>query len=207
VKPLALGIKHFLDANAFNLVTRVPPKPSAERDSVGALLRAAAKSSRYGLSDLVLLDAIRCVRDYPPQKSRGSFERRVKNVDGVFAADRAVSGHHVLLVDDVLTSGATLISCAKALLDAGAASVGALVIGYNQNRIHRDAGFPCEVSGCVGMMNLRLSTKSGTAFWGCSRWREDGTGCKARWFYRKGLRMCNMRNRMESIEVVPEIEF
>lgn len=40
----------------------------------------------------------------------------------------SVVGQHVVLVDDLLTSGATASVCAKALLDAGAASVSVLVV-------------------------------------------------------------------------------
>jgi predicted amidophosphoribosyltransferase len=39
---------------------------------------------------------------------------------------RRLEGRHLLLVDDVLTSGATADSCARALLRAGAASVAVL---------------------------------------------------------------------------------
>lgn len=50
---------------------------------------------------------------------------RWKNVEGVFAArpGAGVVGHAVLLIDDIVTTGATLHACAQALLEAGAHSV------------------------------------------------------------------------------------
>ncbi len=53
---------------------------------------------------------------------------RLKAMEHAFAVIRpdAVRGKHLLLVDDVLTTGATAMSCASALLSAGAASVSLL---------------------------------------------------------------------------------
>ena len=56
-----------------------------------------------------------------------SGERRA-NVRGAFRASRRVAGRHVLLVDDILTTGATLDACAQALRDAGARRVGVLTV-------------------------------------------------------------------------------
>ena len=60
-----------------------------------------------------------------------SRAERARNVQGAFtvAAEKkpVVQGRRVILIDDVLTSGATVDTCARALLRARAASVDVLV--------------------------------------------------------------------------------
>jgi len=60
-----------------------------------------------------------------------SAQQRAETMTGVIAVKPArrmrIEARRVLLIDDVLTSGATAGACARALLDAGAASVDVLV--------------------------------------------------------------------------------
>jgi ComF family protein len=66
-------------------------------------------------------------RDTAPQARSIDAEARRRNVAGAFAADpRRVEGQRILLIDDVMTTGATLDACAQALRQADAASVWAL---------------------------------------------------------------------------------
>jgi ComF family protein len=75
-------------------------------------------------------EALRRIR--PTEQQIGlSRTQRASNVQGAFkvATDRQslIAGRRVVLVDDVLTSGATVDACARALLRAKAASVDVLV--------------------------------------------------------------------------------
>ncbi len=69
--------------------------------------------------------ALRRTRHTPPQVGLGP-EARAANVQGAFdATAQEVAGRAILLIDDVLTTGATMTAAAAALLAAGAASVSA----------------------------------------------------------------------------------
>jgi len=69
------------------------------------------------------------VRNNPKQVGL-PFKKRWENVKGAFAVKNpeAVKGKKILLVDDVMTSGATLNECAKVLKKAGAAKVYGLTL-------------------------------------------------------------------------------
>jgi ComF family protein len=62
-----------------------------------------------------------------PQTALNAAERH-HNVRGAFVASTAAAEHVVVLVDDVLTTGATAGECARALRAAGAREVGVLTV-------------------------------------------------------------------------------
>jgi ComF family protein len=66
-------------------------------------------------------------RSTRPQSELGAAERRA-NVRDAFHARPGVRGRHVIVVDDVLTTGATAAECARALREAGARVVGVLTV-------------------------------------------------------------------------------
>lgn len=95
----------------------------------------------YNQSDLLARSAVRAVRRLHPAWAmdveprcmkrvhhkeahyRLSPEERRENVRGAFRVQSDVRGRHVLLVDDVYTTGATVTECTETLLAAGAESV------------------------------------------------------------------------------------
>lgn len=66
--------------------------------------------------------AIVRTRHTAPQVQRSNAARS-ENVHAAFTANKSVSGRRVLLIDDVMTTGATSNECARALLQAGASCV------------------------------------------------------------------------------------
>ncbi len=86
--------------------------------------RLAASAGRPCIPDL-----LRRTRPTPPLGDKGAAERAAL-LDGAFAVHprrlHRVRGQRILLVDDVVTSGATVGACARTLLAAGAAAVDVL---------------------------------------------------------------------------------
>ena len=87
-----------------------------------ARLIAEELAKRLGLPCECLLVKRRHTR---PQSGISNREKRKANAAGAYAVLNAerVKGKRVLLVDDIVTTGATLASCAGVLADAGCAAV------------------------------------------------------------------------------------
>lgn len=115
--PLARGL----------LVAPVPlhARREAQRGYNQAALLAGALAAATGLP--VQNDLLTRSRETRPQVGLNAHERR-QNVQDSFVADAAAHGRHLLLIDDVFTTGATLRDCARAALAAGALSVSALTV-------------------------------------------------------------------------------
>ena len=87
-----------------------------------AELLAKLIAKHLGQSPVRLLKKL---RHTPPQSKTGSVEKRRANIAGAYACLRPelVQGKQVLLVDDIVTTGATLSEAARVLKKAGAKEV------------------------------------------------------------------------------------
>jgi ComF family protein len=97
-----------------------------------AELLARAVARRYGVG---VTNAVRRGRATQAQAGLSNARRRI-NVAGAFTVHRpqAVAGRRVLLVDDVMTTGATAAACAAALREAGASYVALLTLARVDRR-------------------------------------------------------------------------
>jgi ComF family protein len=111
-------------AGRYDLITWVPlsGKRLKKRGYDQAMLLAMAAALKL---DDVAVELLRKHKDVPAQSGAGSAEKRRANISGVYAAadEELVRGKRVLLIDDIITTGATLSECAKTLKSAGAAEV------------------------------------------------------------------------------------
>jgi ComF family protein len=122
----------------FDLIVPIPLHPNRQRqrgfNQSELLVRQLCKRLGW-VGDQSALKRNRWTR---PQIGLSASERR-DNVDGAFEANHAVvSGKRILLVDDVFTTGSTLASATRALLDAGAASVTGYCLAGTDDRLEPD---------------------------------------------------------------------
>ena len=90
-------------------------------------LLAKAVGRELGMEPVPMLKKI---RNNPPQSGIVGQAKRRANVLGIYrlAEDVQVKGKRILLLDDILTTGATAGECARVLLTAGAAEVHCAVV-------------------------------------------------------------------------------
>lgn len=81
------------------------------------------------------LNALKRVKNTPQQALSSDYQRR-KNMKGAFALATDIAGMSIILIDDVITSGATANACAAVLRSGGASEVNLMTIasGYNERR-------------------------------------------------------------------------
>lgn len=78
-------------------------------------------------------DAVRRI-SFRGSQAQAVLTEREENVEGAFemGSSEQVRGRHVLLVDDVVTTGATMRACLKVLKEAGAEKMSVICIGYTK---------------------------------------------------------------------------
>jgi ComF family protein len=105
----------------------VPLAPARERERGFNQAALVADELARALGRPVRRRWLRRARPTRPQSDLSAAERWA-NVRNAFQAAPAVAGHHVLVVDDVLTTGATAAECARALRAAGARAVSVVTV-------------------------------------------------------------------------------
>jgi ComF family protein len=118
------------ESNAYDALCSVPLHPVKRRErgynQSSLLVKALSRRINVPVLGRMTLRRTRLT----PSQTRLTASQRITNVLGAFEVSRPRDwlGKKILLVDDVMTTGATVSACAKAILDAGAEHVDVVTV-------------------------------------------------------------------------------
>lgn len=122
------------DALDFDVLTWAPLNKyrRRRRGYDQAQLIAESAASVLGVRAVPVLEKI---RNAPPQSGLRTEERRRANVSGCYSVPdpSLVCGKRILIVDDIITTGATVSECARMLMLSGAENVCAASLAVRRN--------------------------------------------------------------------------
>jgi len=114
-----------------DLVIPVPLHPKKERsrgyNQAECIARGVASSLQLPLNSRLLVR-----NKATTTQTKKNRYKRFENMKSVFLVPftESVSGKHIILVDDVITTGATLEACAQVLLEAGASKLSIVALAF-----------------------------------------------------------------------------
>ncbi|MBR0275003.1 MAG: ComF family protein [Prevotella sp.] len=132
----ALIARHYQPAGFFEGVDVIIPVPLTRRRRWQRGYNQSEMLAR-GIREVtglpILTDVLKRTSFKGSQTKKNQWERR-ENVDGVFRLVRPddIRGKHILLIDDIITTGATIVACADELCKAGDVKISVLSLGLTK---------------------------------------------------------------------------
>lgn len=130
LKRLMVGTQARYPLSETTRIVPVPLHPKREKargfNQAALVARALSEATRLPLDEVSLVRTLHSKRHRAGMDWKGRRDTVADAFQVVYPA--LIAGERVLLVDDVFTTGATVSSCAKTLLDAGAVEVFVLTI-------------------------------------------------------------------------------
>lgn len=147
-----------------NIITYIPLKPKDIRNNrydrfANLNLEKCAKYGIHVQSTLI------CNKDFS-QKGNDLYMRK-EMVKDAFEIRTDVKGKNIIILDDVFSSGSTLLEAIKVLYENGANKVIAIVLAVNQMTESSVKYKKLACTHCGSPMSLRINKKNGKAFFSC----------------------------------------
>lgn len=156
-------VKHIKSNIGLDCICHVPVRPGQDNRFKEITEAIANDSQVENISDSFV-----CIRDYGTQKGLSEVDRR-ENIQGVFEFHGNLKGKKIVLIDDIITTGATVEECIRTLKAAGAANIVIVVLAINQiGRNYWSSNQPCVVCpNCGKKMHLMVNSNNKNFFYLC----------------------------------------
>lgn len=138
-------------------ITFVPPRPNKNS-------RFTSVKNYVEATDLLDYDILFSKNNYPSPKNYHTFQEKYQCVHGNIGFNKIIGGH-VLLVDDVFTSGATTAECARVLYEAGASKVTILPLAFTQKLNLEQYAMPVNFNDDGNEYYLNFRNNDSNVFW------------------------------------------
>lgn len=154
-------IKELDKTKNIDYITSIPCKPS-KNDRFEQLFYEDEKL----ISNKLETNLLSCTRDYDSQREFKTKKEKANNVKGAFKVNDTidVEGKTILIIDDILTTGSTVLECASILFDRGAKRVILLPFGVTQDTYESMPRIPQIISNNE-KYKLRFNRNNGNPFW------------------------------------------
>lgn len=127
---MGLSYRQALLSDAPDLLLPVPLHPKKQKQRGYNQSEWIARGLNSVLQLRIDTTSLRRIKETDTQTRKQTYERW-QNVQDIFCAadSKALEGKHILLIDDVVTTGSTLASCAEALLAIPGVRVSVVAVG------------------------------------------------------------------------------
>lgn len=134
-----LAAKEIAESGFFDDIDAIVPLPLSKRKMRQRGYNQCdyiAKGLSRATGIPVIKNAVKRLKSNETQTHKNRDERW-QNVEGIFALSDAtlLKGKHILLIDDILTTGATLASCAKSIQEGCQCKISIFTLAYTYNGI------------------------------------------------------------------------
>lgn len=126
-KYFATAIAPIIKKDNYNYITGIPLNPIKEKERGYNQSALIAEEIGKNLNITVKNKLIRRIKNTPSQ-TKFNREQRIKNMQDAFNCTLNLEGQHIIIVDDIITTGSTLNACAEVLKINGAAKVTAVAL-------------------------------------------------------------------------------
>ena len=113
------------DLSGYDFIVNVPSHALRIKEREYSQTLLLSEAIAHHLKIPLRNSALQCIRHHPSQTKVAPTLRKY-NIEGAFSANQEIEGACVLLIDDVITTGATVSECSKVLKKAGARRVSIL---------------------------------------------------------------------------------